>query len=551
MAFAHFASAAQAFLPGLASLFMGEDEEEVQKDDCEEMDGEDGDDDNSYRYEEVDEADQEMISDDDSIAEECVDDASSADGAEEESELEWTEDEIPGEWSEDDFTGEWTDAENEGECADEAKAEMMDDNAKARGDDLEGEKCQSNDAKKNDSVTEGKQTLRFAQGSVMRRGPSRQSGRHVAVLNGPCRQSGRSVALRGPSRRSGRCAAVLAGDTVPSAPATSSPGALTEGRPARTHVQKQPVAGPRRAILPRRRPAPAKAAPVEVKVCVVGCSIVTEMPVDIAPKPLDPSAPDNKENVTPQQSLAEARAQGELTVQRLKTLPKFTPPTWSGTLPVPESPEPSSRTLAVESQGCSPHKVAGAPNTAESFVNGWVDSENRQPENFGKLLAEVFPRQSFSEWPQEGDAHPKLLEDTLQSLPSAFLLDQHQGDAHPKVLEDTLQTLPSALLLEQLQTAKTSEDAHNTSVVDSSATTVSAHSVFESDYCFDHTGLSNTQPLFPEIVLGAALTSHLSVSGLSDTHHVLPQIVVSASPTSDITPHQKWRSPTADMRHTM
>lgn len=230
---------------------------------------------------------------------------------------------------------------------------------------------------------------------------------------------------------------------------------------------------------------------------VAQSSAVCEAPAGAAQSVLGPS---------PQEPKMSLNAQGESTQKWLQSLPRFTPPTWSGRLPVPDSPEHS------------PFEESHATNQVLSCVSSWTWFEQDRHNNDGECASV----QKFSAWPIVVDGCPNLLAETLE-------------------------TLPSALLLEQLQTAKTYVKANDDSAVDSLATTISAHSnaMHDSEYCFDHTGLSNTQPLFPEAVLGAALTSGPRTTGLSGTHLVLPQ-VVSLATSIDITPHQKWRSPPSE-----
>jgi len=267
-------------------------------------------------------------------------------------------------------------------------------------------------------------------------------------------------------------------------------------------VTKYSVAAPSHFTGVQERFVVSPQAVVPAERDIAQASVVCETPPGVAQ-----SLP----TASPQEPMMELHAQGELTQKWLQTLPKFTPPTWSGRLPVPESPE------------YSPFEESHATMPVLSSVVSWTNFEQRRHDNCGEGASV----QHFSDWPQVVNGCPNLLAETLEAL-------------------------PSALLLEQLQIAKASDEANANIEVDSLATTISAHSnaMHDSEYCFDHTGLSSTQPLFPEAVLTAALVSGPFTTGLSSTHPVLPQVVVLAT-SVDITPHQRWRSQTSDLRCTI
>lgn len=166
----------------------------------------------------------------------------------------------------------------------------------------------------------------------------------------------------------------------------------------------------------------------------------------------------------------------DLVQERHLSLPKFQPPTWSGNLPVPESPENSPRELKV-------------PEPDSSFVTC------------------------------------KALD-----LPPTMGMGSDE-----KPLDATLEALPSEKLIEELLSAKLSESIREASP-DSEATTFTDNIMYESEECQD--ALLETHPLFPQELLDAELdatirhlssTAHSEVTDISDTMRVLPEDVVDAA----------------------
>jgi len=157
----------------------------------------------------------------------------------------------------------------------------------------------------------------------------------------------------------------------------------------------------------------------------------------------------------------------ECGLKRLQNLPKFKPPTWTGPLPMPESPEPSPCLMPL--------------------VDGQADSES----------VWKFPNSL-----EEADVPPNLLVEVAKEVIEDPLCLSIIAECPP--FHESSASLQSASL-HDFCASIVAASSHES--LESSTTASCAGSNGASDEVLDATGLSDTKLVWPEVALGAVLAS--------------------------------------------